>query len=279
MQFSVAVDGGSLVGWDVGEGTPALILHGGPTSDNTEALPEVLPPALRTIRYQQRGIEPSTLAEPYEIEMHVADAVRVLDDWGVERAWLIGHSWGGHLAFHVAVAHPDRVLGVIGVDPLGAVPDGGWGELDSEIFERLQRDSPADAARAKELDERAMAGEGTDEEVLESFELVWPYYFADPASAPPVPETRISVPLYAGVVASVHEHFERGTLTAGLPSFEGPLGIIHGEDDPLPVAASRATADLIPHATLDVIADAGHLPWLEQPDAFRAAADTILSSA
>ena len=66
MQFSVAVDGGSIVGWDVGEGTPALILHGGPTSDNTEALPDLLPPALRTIRYQQRGIEPSTLAEPYD---------------------------------------------------------------------------------------------------------------------------------------------------------------------------------------------------------------------
>jgi pimeloyl-ACP methyl ester carboxylesterase len=279
VQFSVAVDGGSLVGWEVGDGTPALILHGGPTSDNTEALPDLLPSTLRTIRYQQRGIEPSTPAEPYDIETHVADAVRVLDDRGVDRAWLIGHSWGGHLAFHVAIAHPSRVLGVIGIDPLGAVPDGGWGELDSEIFERLQRDSPDAAARAKELDERAMAGEGTDEEVLESFELVWPYYFADPASAPPVPETRISVPLYAGVVTSVHEHFERGTLTAGLPSFEGPLGIIHGESDPLPVAASRRTADLVPHATLDVIEDAGHLPWLEQPEAFRAAVDRILSSA
>ena len=240
MQFSVAVDGGSLVGWEVGDGTPALILHGGPTSDNTEALPDLLPSTLRTIRYQQRGIEPSTPAEPYDIETHVADAVRVLDDRGVDRAWLIGHSWGGHLAFHVAIAHPSRVLGVIGIDPLGAVPDGGWGELDSEIFERLQRDSPDAAARAKELDERAM---------------------------------------YAGVVASVHEHFERGTLAAGLPSFEGLLGIVHGESDPLPVAASRATADLVPHATLDVIEDAGHLPWLEQPEAFRAAVERILSSA
>jgi pimeloyl-ACP methyl ester carboxylesterase len=279
MQFSAAVDGGSLAGWDVGGETPALILHGGPTSDNTEALPDVLPPTLRAIRYQQRGIEPSTLAEPYDVETHVADAVRVLDARGVERAWLIGHSWGGHLAFHVAVTHPDRVFGVIAIDPLGAVPDGGWEELDSEIFERLQRDSPEDAARAKELDERAMAGKGTDEEVLESFELVWPYYLADPASAPPLPETRISVPLYASVVASVHEHFERGTLTAGLPSFERPFGIIHGQADPLPVAASRATADLVPQATLDVIEDAGHLPWLEQPDAVRAAAERILSSA
>ena len=278
MQFSVPVDGGSLVGWEAGAGTPALMLHGGPATDNTAELVGILPPTLRTIRYQQRGLEPSTIAEPYDIEAHVADAVRVLDDRGIERAWLIGHSWGGHLAFHLAVAHPDRVLGLVGIDPLGAVPDGGWGRLDTELFERLERDSPADAARAKEIDERAMAGEGDEQEVMEAFELIWPYYFADPASAPPMPETRVSVPLYAAVVASVHEHFERGTLAGGLPSFEGPFGIVHGEADPLPHEAGRETAALVPHGTFDLISNAGHLPWLEQPEAFRSAVERILSS-
>jgi pimeloyl-ACP methyl ester carboxylesterase len=278
VEFSVAVEGGSLVGWEAGAGTPALILHGGPATDNTETLVEILPSTLRTIRYQQRGIVPSTPAEPYDIETHVADAVRVLDDRGIERAWLIGHSWGGHLAFHLAVAHPGRVRGLIGIDPLGAVPDGGWGRLDTELFERLERHSPADAARAKEMDERAMEGEGTEEEALEAFELVWPYYFADPPSAPPLPETRVSVPLYAVVVASVNAHFERGTLVGGLPAFEGPFGIIHGEADPLPHEAGRETAALVPHATFDLIPGAGHLPWLEQPEAFRAAVDRILSS-
>lgn len=277
MEFATAVPGGAIVGWEAGSGTPALILHGGPASDNTDSLVPLLPGSLRTIRYQQRGISPSTQAEPYDVETHVADAVRVLDERDVGEAWLIGHSWGAHLAFHLAVAHSDRVLGVVAIDALGAVPDGGWEDLDSNLVERLARDSPEAAARAKEIDKRAMAGEGSDAEVLESLELVWPFYFSNPGDAPPLPETRISVPLYAAVVDSVHEHFERGTLERGLPAFERPFGLIHGVDDPLPHTASTATAGLVPHATVELIDGAGHLPWLEQPEVFRAAVEKVLS--
>jgi proline iminopeptidase len=278
VEFRVEVPGGELVGWEAGEGTPALILHGGPATDNTDALVPVLPP-LRTIRYQQRGLAPSTKADPHDVDTHVADAVRVLDDRGIDRAWVFGHSWGGQLAFHLAVAHPERFLGLVAIDALGAVPDGGWSSLDSEIFARLERDNPELAAQSKAIDERAMAGEEVgDDEVLGAFEAAWPYYFADPSSAPPMPPTEISVPLYAAVVASVHEHFERGTLEQGLPSFALPFTLIHGLQDPLPAEASRKTAALVPHARFEPIDDCGHTPWLEQPDAFRAAVDRALGA-
>jgi pimeloyl-ACP methyl ester carboxylesterase len=39
----------------------------------------------------------------------VADVIRVLDDLGWEQPTVAGHSWGGHLAMHVAVSHPQRV--------------------------------------------------------------------------------------------------------------------------------------------------------------------------
>ncbi len=250
MEFRVEVPGGELVGWEAGEGTPALILHGGPATDNTDTLVPV-PPLAPDDPLPAARPAPSTKAEPYDVDTHVADAVRVLDDRGVDRAWVFGHSWGGQLAFHLAVAHPERFLGLVAIDALGAVPDGGWGELDSEIFARLERDDPEVAARSKAIDERAMAGEEVgDDEVLEAFEAAWPYYFADPSSAPPMPPTEVSVPLYAAVVASVHEHFERGTLEQGLPGFKPPFTLIHGLQDPLPAEASRKTAALVPHATL-----------------------------
>jgi pimeloyl-ACP methyl ester carboxylesterase len=279
MYFTVPVDGGVLVGSEAGAGTAVLILHGGPASDDTEALASLLPAGLRTIRYQQRGIEPSTTSEPYDVETHVADAIAVLDARGIDQAWVIGHSWGAQLAFHLAVGHPERLIGVIGVDALGAVGDGGWGELDTTIVARLEQHSPEAAAKAQELDQRAMAGNATDTEALEMFRLVWPYYFAAPEAALPLPEVSISVPLYAGVVASVQEHFERGTLEQGLPTFSKPFVLIHGEQDPLPIEASRRTAALVPHAILESIQHAGHMPWLEQPEAFRAAIGRALSSA
>lgn len=75
-----------------------------------------------TVRYTQRGTRPSDAVPPYTIEAHIADAVAVLDWMGVEHAWAIGHSWGGHLALHLALAHPDRLDGLLLIDPLGAYP-------------------------------------------------------------------------------------------------------------------------------------------------------------
>jgi pimeloyl-ACP methyl ester carboxylesterase len=285
MEFAVAVPDGRLVGWLAGAGTPVLILHGGPLTDYTVDLAGLLPwtpegnhASFRTVRYQQRGLPPSTLAPPYTIETHVADAIAVLDALQIERAWVIGHSWGGHLAMHLAVAHPDRLLGVVAVDPLGAVPDGGWADLDRNLFDRLAAHSSVASERAQEIDRRAMAGEATAEEMRESVLLVWPYYFAQPDTAPePPPDLDMSVELYAGVVASVHEHFDRGTLVQGLPRYGGPFLLIHGECDPLPLEASRQTASLMPQAVLTPIAGVGHFPWLEQPDRVAAVLTAFLA--
>jgi proline iminopeptidase len=68
------------------------------------------------------------------------------------------------------------------------------------------------------------------------------------------------------VVASVYEHFGQRTLEDGLKRYDGPVLIVHGEQDPLPLEASRKTAALIPGAVLAPIGGCGHFPWLERPD-------------
>lgn len=120
----------------------------------------------------------------------MADAIAVLDAAGVGRAYVIGHSWGAHLAMHLAAEHPDRVLGLVIADPLGAVPDGGLRDMEQNLTERIR---PELAARARELDERAMAGQGTTEDALESLAIVWPGYFSQPDQAPPMPPLRLVV--------------------------------------------------------------------------------------
>ena len=101
--------------------------------------------------YQQRGLEPSAAEGPYSVALDVADARRVLDALGWRQAYVVGHSWGGHLALHVAVAMPERLLGVLAVDPLGSVGDGRWPEFDEEI---LRRTPESVRERAREIDER-----------------------------------------------------------------------------------------------------------------------------
>ena len=70
--FTVEVPAGSIAGERAGNGSPALVLHGGPgLSDYTESLARELGDVLETIRYQQRGQEPTTVGEPYTVEAHV----------------------------------------------------------------------------------------------------------------------------------------------------------------------------------------------------------------
>jgi pimeloyl-ACP methyl ester carboxylesterase len=276
--FSAAVDAGAVVGVTAGEGRDALVLHGGPgLSDYTGDLAAVLSGhGLRTIRYQQRGLSPSTLAPPFDVETHVADAVAVLDALGIERALAIGHSWGGHLAFHLAVAHPERVEGVIAIGSLGATgTDGGWSRMGETMLARLQEIDPQGAARAGVLE---ALDEPTDAEAAESLALVWPAYFADMAAAPPMPEMRLDAAAHVAAAKSILAHFERGTLTKGLPAFAGPFVLIHGDSDALPIETLRETAALVPHSVVEELAACGHFPWLEQPAAFGAALDRALSA-
>jgi pimeloyl-ACP methyl ester carboxylesterase len=217
-----------------------------------------------TIRYAQRGVAPSTVGAPYSIEAHVADAIAVLDGLAVERAWAVGHSWGGHLALHLAVAHPDRLAGIVCVNPLGARLD-----VLEEFKENLLRPLSADRREwFEEVDARDDAGTATKAESLEAFATIWPFYFADPAGAPPFPfEDRGDGG--AETWASIMEHAERRTLEDGLPNVAVPALFVHGAVDPLPARTSTDTAALMPGARVVLLDGCGHFPWLEQPGELR----------
>jgi pimeloyl-ACP methyl ester carboxylesterase len=269
--FSVAAPGGSLGGWISGpEGSPAvLLLHGGPglSFEYLDGLGDELEGGYRVAAYQQRGLTPSTLAGPFTVAQALDDAVAVLDGLGWERALVVGHSWGGHLALRLAAACPERLRGVLAVDPLGIAGDGGMASFEAEIIARTPRES---RARARELDERAMAGEGTPEEALESLRLVWPAYFADPESAAPMPPMRMSVPAYAGIIGEAPQ--TSGAVAAALATSDVRYGVIAGGASPMPWGqAARATVELSPDAFLIVVPGAGHFPWIEVPGSVRAA--------
>jgi len=48
-----------------------------------------------------------------------------------------------------------------------------------------------------------------------------------------------------------------------------PTWILHGEADPRPIRHAQQLAALLPKAQFVPLADCGHVPWTEQPEAFR----------
>jgi pimeloyl-ACP methyl ester carboxylesterase len=263
-EFTTHDDGPLIAGRRAGSGPPVLLLHGGPGLgfDYLRDLAEELAQENDVAWYQQRGQEPSAAAPPNTVTADVGDARRVLDTLGWERAYVVGHSWGGHLALHVAEAMPERLLGVLAVDPLGSIGDGRWPEFDEELFRRTPE---AVRARAREIDELAMAGAADDELALEGMRLVWAAYFADPERAPPMPELRIASARSAEMVPSILA--ELPALEAGLPGIRVPVGFVHGSRSPMPVAASTDAAERIPGAWVEVVEGAGHFVWVEAPGA------------
>ena len=96
------------------DGESVLLLHGWP-QDHTawrHVAPLLHAAGLRTLAPDQRGYSPG--ARPrgraaYGMGELVADAVALLDAAGVARAHVVGHDWGGSVAWALAERHPERV--------------------------------------------------------------------------------------------------------------------------------------------------------------------------
>ncbi|HVE73990.1 MAG TPA: alpha/beta hydrolase [Mycobacteriales bacterium] len=259
-----------MAGWHKGEGELlALVLHGGPglsdyTADLCEEVLEGGDGHLRVARYQQRGAPPSSVEGPFTVAQLVDDAVGVLDHLGASTAMLVGHSWGSHLAMHIAVARPERVEALLLLDSLGAVGDGGTGTMAGIIGGRLEESVRAEVAA---LEDRSDLSD--DERGTRQLSLMLPGYFKDPASAPAMPP--ITVHHLAGsVMNDAMRLLAEGALEGALPSLDVPSLHLIGAHSPMEPAANQRTASLMRHAIVDV-RDVGHFAWLEEPGSVAAA--------
>jgi pimeloyl-ACP methyl ester carboxylesterase len=260
--IQIDVDGCVLDGHYGGAGVPALLLHGGPgLPDYMGGCAAELGRLFTTIRYTQRGVEPTTVGPPYSIESHMEDALAVLEAVGLEKAWAIGHSWGGHLALHLAVAYPERLYGIVCISTLGASLDV-LPEFEEALLTNL---SEVDRTRYDEIEARSEAGEATAEELVEQLDLIWPFYFFDPETAPPPFIRTMDPECSRSTFDSIKQHAESLTLERGLGQLRIPVLFAHGINDPLPLRGAVETAKLVPGARVGRVPRCGHFPWLEQP--------------
>lgn len=129
----VAANGIKLAVRDEGSGPPVLLIHGFP-DDHTvwdAQVPALVAAGYRVIAPDTRGYGESDLPPAkadYRMETLIADMVALLDAKGIDRAAVIGHDWGAVQAWHLAIAHPERVsrLAALSVGHPGAYARDGW---------------------------------------------------------------------------------------------------------------------------------------------------------
>lgn len=195
---------------------------------------------------------------PYSKEAAITQLFAVMDALGLERAVLVGNSSGGTLALEAALAHPERVSGLILVAPwvyatrptlpewLAGLPQ--MRRLSLLIARKLGENgalldlSYADASGITDA-RRAQFGVHTR---VAGWDLAWGELLALSLSAP----------------VTVSAHLAEVTI---------PVLLVSGETDRLvPIEDSRRVAEALPDATFAVIEGCGHVPQEECPQAFEA---------
>lgn len=233
-----------------------LIMGGGASMDWWEdEFCERLATAGRfVIRYDNRDTGQSTAYEPgapgYSVNDLVADAVGLLDAYGLATAHIVGMSMGGRIALKLALDHPGRVasLALISTSPgegddlpamtpeLQAAFSGEMAEPDwsdrASVIDYLIGDARRFAAASRPFEEDAMR------------DLVSRAY--DRTTN----------------MASAMNHFtaeDAGHPRAQLAKVSAPTLVLHGTEDPLfPYEHGRALAKEIPGARLVALERTGH---------------------
>jgi pimeloyl-ACP methyl ester carboxylesterase len=137
---TVLVDGVSLAYEIHGHGEPALFIHGALIADAYRPLwgQRELVGAYRCIAYHRRGYGASDHPPgAWRIERHAADGLALLGRLGVERAHVVGHSYGGCVAAQLALDAPDRVHTLALLEP--AIPVGESGDAYRESLRQGAR--------------------------------------------------------------------------------------------------------------------------------------------
>ncbi|MEV6310886.1 alpha/beta fold hydrolase [Streptomyces sp. NPDC051840] len=238
------------------DGLPVVLVHGHPFNrtlwaPSAEALAadgyRVITPDLRG--YGDSDVTPGKVL----LSGFADDIAALLDHLGLGRAVVGGVSMGGQITMEFQRRHPHRVLALVLSDTSAPA------ETDEG---KAFRNALADRLRAEGMD-------GYAAEVIDK--MLAPYNVTE---QPEVAERVLGMMRATnpeGAAAALRGRAERPDYRDTLAAVKAPVLIVVGADDPYtPVSDAEDMRLLVPHATLVVIDQAGHLPGVEQPGPFNA---------
>ena len=213
--------------------------------------------SFRILRYDQRGHGGTEVSRsPCTFDLLADDAARLLDAFDIDRATVIGVSMGAVTALRLAVGHPARLCRVVACDGQWAAPSGAVATWEARI---------------------RTATEGGMAALVESTVQRWftPDFLA--ANPPVLDKVRRMIretPLagFTSCARALQDYdFRIPFSTIDVPT----LLIVGGADGLLPQVMREMQRTIAGSAFVE-IAQAGHLPNVERPEAFNQALRSFL---
>ncbi len=207
------------------------------------------------ILLDNRGIGASDVPPgPYTVAQLAADAHAVLDAAGVERADVLGVSLGGMIAQELALTYPGSVGRLVLACTTPGVRGHAMPARTVRLFATIGGLEPATALR--QLIENSLA-DSTVRRRPELIEEVYRYRIAHPPALP-----GWQAQAAAGATFDALDRLE---------AIRAPTLVLHGTDDHvIDVRNAELLARRIDGARVELVPDAGHLFFWEEPERFAA---------
>lgn len=208
-----------------------------------------------------RSERPEAL-EAYTWERLTADLEALRRHLQQEQVWLLGHSYAGAQVMQYSLDHPRHVQGLILVDTYA----GDDAEAQEDVNRR--REARQHELWYGEADRAWKSAPRTDTELGQMFQTILPFYFVDQA------KRERNAAVFAAMMASIQAWRGEGqrtpfSLLDRLREIQAPALIVVGAGDF--ICSPRQAQQLhwgLPNSKLLLIEEAGHFPWMEQPEAF-----------
>ena len=265
---------------EVGSGEPVLFLHGGPNAGSTWA---PLVAGLRNFRCLTLDRPGTGLSEPLRLDRTnlpgYADGfvAAILDALSIDRAHVVGSSFGGYIALRSAAHDPARVERMVLFGCPAFVP----GMLmppfirlmSIQAVRRLMEAVPPTPAIQKSIFKQIGHGASIRAGLIPAVFIDW-YVGLQRFT-----DTMRNDGDMIGRLASVRSFDHSLTLSNDLlRAVTAPTLFIWGEDDTFGShAVAGPVASLLPNAELVMYPRSGHLPWLDAPDKAIAATEEFLA--
>ena len=246
---------------------PILLLHGGPAAGHEYLLPQMLALAEehRLVTYDQRGGGRSRYDDDRAVigwRDQVEDVAHVAAELRIAPLTIVGYSWGGLLAMLYAV---EAAAGRVQPSParlalIDPAPITRSARLAFEQELARRQAGPEVAALRAELQASGLRERDPDAYRQRAFEISVAGYFADPARARDLTPFRVTGRVQQSIWQSLGDY----DLRDSLGSVHVPIFVVHGRQDPIPLASSEEAARAL-GTTCVVIEGSGHVPYVEQP--------------
>ncbi|MEX2289647.1 MAG: alpha/beta hydrolase [Mycobacteriales bacterium] len=284
MSLFSSYDGTRLACTELGSGPRLVCLPGGPGRasaylEDLAGLDDVRTLVLLDPRATRRSEVP---ADPASLRFdRLAEDVEALrehlavQDPQCERIDLLGHSAGCLVAQAYAATHPDRLRSLVLVTPSDRLQGGTREDVAGIRAARSGEPWYAEAAEAQEA--LAYAAPAQQQALVRATR---PFFYgrwdertqAHAATADTQSSKRAELGFGAGI-----EQVDVAGIRAALASLDLPVLVVGGERDALTgVASVHTVAADFRRAQTVVLPRAGHFPWVDEPEAFRAAVEEFL---